>query len=41
MFLCFESNATNEIENYIFKRRKSVYDSDKNISLGTNTKIEL
>lgn len=41
MFLCFESNATNEIENYIFKRRKSVYDSDKNISLGINTKIEL
>lgn len=41
MFLCFESNATNEIENHTFKRRKSIYDLDKNINLGTNTKIEL
>lgn len=41
MFLCFESNTTNGIENHTFKRRKSIYDLDKNVNLGTHTEIEL
>lgn len=41
MFLCFESNATNEIQNHTFKKRKSSYDLGKIINLGANTKIEV
>lgn len=41
MFLCFESNATNEIETHAFRKRKSAYDLSKIINLGANTKIEV